>query len=150
MLDNRGWVSVDLFVASIIVIMTVTSLTVITGERMLTTNSIQEISESKILAENIATIIDSVYSNGEGYETIYKMPSSISRNSSNPYMIIVNASGLFISFNQKLGYAHITPMDISYGSAYGRTQFILKPDKTYKIMNIRDHNKKTHIIIQEV
>jgi hypothetical protein len=147
MLDDNGWVSVDLFVASIIVIIAVTSLTAIAGDRMLTTNSIQEISEAKILAENIATTIDSVYSNGEGYETLYKMPSNIS---GNPYIIVVNASGLFISFNHKMGYAHTTPMDISYGSAYGRTQFILKPDKKYKIVNIIDHNHKTHIIVTEV
>ena len=106
-LDNRGWLSLDLFAATLIVILTIIGLVAITGVRMDTVNSFQEIARAKMLTEDIAGLIESVYSNGDGYETIYTLPSNIGNQ---PYVVAVNESGIYTTINGKMGYAHIAPM----------------------------------------
>jgi hypothetical protein len=147
MIDDRGLLSLDLFAATLIVLMTITSMVAITGDRLVNVNSFQEISRAKILAENFAQRIESVYSGGEGYETTYKMPSNISNS---PYLIIVDNSGVYVTLNGKMGYAHLIPMKIVYGSYYGPGRAILRPDESYKITNIKDQYQMTYIIIKEI
>jgi hypothetical protein len=147
MIDNRGWLSMDLFAATLIVLMTITSMVAITGDRLVTVNSFQEISNAKILAENLAQRIESVYSGRAGYETTYKMPSNISNS---PYLIIVDNSGVYVTLNGKMGYSHLIPMKIAYGSYYGSGRAVLRPDESYKITNIKDQYQMTYIIIKEI
>ncbi len=139
-MDDNAWVSVDFMVASFILILTIPGIIAIVEDRVSTANSIQEMSEAKVLAENMAETIEMVYSGGEGCSIIYKMPKNISDKKFN---IKINSSGVYIKFKSKIACAYIAPIQI-----YPDTN--IDPNKTYNISNMRNKRNKTYIIIKKL
>jgi len=77
-MNKNGWVSTDFLLASKLIILTVHCIVAIIGNRIDTANSVHEISDAKVLAENVAEIFEMVYSGGRGCSIIFKMPATIS------------------------------------------------------------------------
>jgi hypothetical protein len=145
-MDNDGWVSFDFMVASLIIILTIESIIPIVEERVDTANSVQEMAEGNILAENIAETVEMVYSGGKGCSIVYKMPPAISNK---PYYITVNSSGVYIRFNGKMGIAFITPMWISKNEEH-HFNVVMQANKTYNISNNINEHDSTCIKIKSL
>jgi hypothetical protein len=146
-MDIKGWVTLDFIATLIIVFLTIQSIVAIVSERMETVNSIEDIGEAKILVENIAETLETVYVNGEGYYTIYNMPPKISGKS---YIIDVNSREVLIKFNGKTGCAHLTSMKISNSIYYDSPSVQMNENQIYNISNHRDEQENVHIIIEQV
>ncbi len=144
-MNKNGWVSIDFLLASMIIILTIPSLVAIIGNRIDTANSVYEISDAKVLADNVAEIFEMVYSGGRGCYIICKMPATIS---GNHYKLTVNSTGVYVRFMNKIGTAYITPMRIKDGK-YG-SKVVLEPNKTYNLSNIKDEHGLTNIIIKRI
>ena len=146
-MDRKGWVTLDFLVTLIVVFLTIQSIVAIVSERMDTVNTIEDIGEGKILIENIAEILETVYTNGEGYYTIYKMPPTISGKS---YIIDVNSREVLLKLNGKTGCAHLTSMKISNSIYYDSSSVQMNGNQAYNISNHRDEHDNVHIIIKQV
>ena len=77
-MNKNGWVGTDFLLTSMLIILTVHCIVAIIGNRIDTANSVHEISDAKVLAENVAEIFEMVYSGGRGCSIIFKMPATIS------------------------------------------------------------------------
>jgi hypothetical protein len=144
--NEHGWASIDFIVAFLIILVTIPSVIAIIEERVDTANRVQEITEAKVLSENIAERIDMVYSGGNGCSITYKMPSTVANKS---YKVHVNSSGVFIKFNNKMGSAFISPLKISNNPRYDYN-VCMEADKTYNISNIKNEFNQDCIIIKQV
>ena len=144
-MNKNGWVSIDFLLASMIIILTVPCIVAMIGNKIDTANSVHEITDAKVLAENVAEIFEMVYSGGRGCSIIFKMPATISKKH---YNLIVNSTGIYVRFMGKIGTAYITPMRIT-NSKYG-SNVVLEPNKTYNISNINDEHDHTNIIIKRI
>jgi hypothetical protein len=144
-MDQHGWVTIDFMIAFTIIILTIPSMIAIIGDRIDNANSIREITEARILVENIATIVEMVYSGGVGCSYIVKMPAKIGNK---PYSIKINSSGVYVRFNNNIGTAFITPMRISEGRFH--SNILLEPNKTYNISNIENINNYNEINIEKI
>lgn len=113
--------------------------------RIDTANSVHEISDAKVLTENVAEIFEIVYSGGRGCSIIFKMPATIS---SKHYNFTVNSTGVYVRFMSKIATAYITPMRIT-NRKYG-SNVVLEPNKTYNISNIKDEHDHINIIIKRI
>jgi hypothetical protein len=146
-MDEKGWVTLDFLATLIIVFLTIQSIVAIVSERIETVNSIEDSGEAKILVENIAETLETVYTNGEGYYTIYKMPPTIS---GELYTIDVNSREVLIKFNGKTGCAHLTSMKISNSIYYDSQSVQMNGNQAYNISNHRDEHENVHIIIKQI
>ena len=102
-LDTNGWISVDFIVASMIFIFVIPRIIAASEDRIDTPNTVQEMVEARMLAENIAETIEMVYSGGNGCSIIYKMPNI----SNKKYNIKINSLGVYIKVNDKMANAYI-------------------------------------------
>lgn len=125
--------------------MTIPSITAIISDRVDTANSVHELVEAKILEENIAEIVEMLYSGDVGCSIIFKMPSKIANK---PYSLTINSSGVYVMFKNNIGTAFITPMKITDGKFY--TNILLEPNKTYNISNIKYRDNYNGIIIKKI
>lgn len=144
--NEHGWASIDFMVAFLIILVTIPGVIAIIEERVDTANRVQEITEAKVLSENIAERIEMVYSGGNGCSIIYKMPITIANK---PYNVHVNSSGVFIKFNNKMGSAFISPVKISNNPRYDYN-VIMEADKTYNISNIKNEFDQDCIIVKQI
>jgi hypothetical protein len=144
-MNNKGWVTIDFMIASMIIFLTVPSIVAIIGDRLDTVEMTRELAEGRILAENIAGTIQIVYSGGEGCSYIYNMPGSISNK---PYKLTVNSSGVYIRLKNNIGKAFITPILITNGRYV--SNILLEPNKAYNISNIKNKQNYTEIIIKKI
>lgn len=144
-MDKNGWVSIDFLMASLLILLTIPSLISIIEDRINTVNSVDEISEARVLAENLAEDIEMVYSGGRGCSIIFKLPAKVS---DKHYKITINSTGVYVSFLGKIGTAHITPMTISNGKY--DSYLLLEQNKTYNISNIKDEHDRMKIIIKQI
>ena len=97
-MDRNGWVSFDFLMASLLILLTIPSLVSIIEERINTVNSVDEISEARVLAENLAEDIEMVYSGGRGCSIIFKLPAKVSNKH---YKIKINSTGVYVIFFRK-------------------------------------------------
>jgi len=147
MMDSKGWLSADALIAFLVLIILITSLISIVGNKIDTVNSIEEASESRALGENIAQQIETTHSNGPGYYTIYRTPSTIFHEY---YHVHINSSGLYIFVNGKTCYSYLSFMRVT-GSDYMRDlEVTMKPDTSYNITSKQDTLKNTWIVVKEV
>jgi hypothetical protein len=144
-MDKSGWVSIDFMIAFMIIILTIPSVTAIISDRFDTVNSVREITEAKILEENVAGIIEMVYSGGIGCSYTLKMPSKIENKS---YSLKIDQSGVHVMFMNNIGTSFMTPMKITDGKYY--SNIILEPDVTYNISNIKFGDNYNGIIIKKI
>ena len=144
-MDRNGWVTIDFIFAFIIIIITIQGLTAIIDDRIDTANSVHEVVEAKILEENIAEIVEMVYSGGMDCSIIFKMPSKIA---TKPYRLTINSSGVYIMFKNNIGTAFITRMKITDDKF--ATNIQMEPNRTYNISNIRYNDHYNVIIIKKI
>ncbi len=144
-MDRNGWVTIDFMIAFMIIILTIPSITAIISDRIDTANSVREIVEARILDENIAGVIEMVYSGGLGCSIIFKMPPKIVNKS---YYVTINSSGVYVMFKNNIGKAFITPIEITDGKH--RSNILLVPNKTYNISNIKYGEYYNGIIIKKI
>jgi len=146
-MESRGSISADFLLASLIILITLSSLVSIAIDRIDTANSIAESSQARITAENIAEHIETTYIHGEGYYTTYTTPKKIFNNH---YGVIINCSGLYLFLNGKTCYSYLGSMEISGADYPISSKVILKPDRTYNISNIKDKHNITRVVIKEI
>jgi hypothetical protein len=144
-MDRNGWVNIDFMVAFLIIILTIPSITAIISDRLDTVSSVREIAEAKILEENVAGIIEMVYSGGLGCSYKLKMPSKIANKS---YNIKINSTGVYVMFKNHIGTVFITPIKITDGKYF--SNILLEPNKTYNISNIKFGDKYNGILIEKI
>jgi hypothetical protein len=144
-MDKNGWVSIDFLMASLLILLTIPSLVSIIEDRINTVNSVHEVSEARVLAENLAENIEMVYSGGRGCSIVFKLPANVSNKH---YKVTINSTGVYVSFSGKIGTAYITPMTISNGKY--DSYVLLEPNKTYNISNIKDKHDRMKIIIKQI
>ena len=144
-MDRDGWVSIDFIIAFMIIILTIPSITAIISDRLDTVNSVREIAEARILEENIAGIIEMVYSGGVGCSYRIKMPPKIANKS---YTLKINSTGVYVMFKNHIGTVFITPIKIS-DSKYN-SNILLEPNKNYNISNIKFGDKYNGILIEKI
>ena len=144
-MDKNGWVSIDFIIAFMIIILTIPSVTAIISDRIDTVNSVREITEAKILEENVAGIIEMVYSGGFGCSYTLKMPSKIATKS---YYLKIDPSGIQVLFMNNIGTSFITPIKITDGKYY--SNIYLEPDVTYNISNIKFGDNYNGIFIKKI
>jgi hypothetical protein len=144
-MDRNGWVTIDFMIAFMIIILTIPSIIAIISDRIDTANSIREVTEARILVENIAGKVEMVYSGGLGCSYTFKMPPKIGNN---PYYLKINSSGVYIRYKNNIGMAFITPMKISMAGYH--SNIILEPDRTYNISNIKYGNNYNEIDIKKI
>jgi len=144
--NEDGWVSIDIIMAFLIILLITPSIIVIIEERINTTNHTQEITEAKILTENIAERIEKVYCGGNGCSILYKTPLKIGDKS---YRIHVNSSGVFIKFSEKMGSAYICPIKVSNDPRFG-FYVLMEANKTYNISHIKNEFNQDIILIKEI
>jgi hypothetical protein len=144
-MDNSGWVSIDFMIAFMIIILTIPSLTAIISDRIDTVNSVREITEAKILEENVAGIIEMVYSGGCGCSYTLKMPSKIA---TKPYYIKIDPSGVHVMYMNNIGTSFMNPIKITDGKSH--TNIYLEPDVTYNISNIKFRDSYNSITIKKI
>ena len=144
-MDRNGWVTIDFMIAFMIIILTIPSITAIISDRIDTANSVREIVEARILDENIAGVIEMVYSGGLGCSIIFKMPPKIVNKS---YYVTINSSGVYVMFKNNIGKAFITPIEITDGKHH--SNILLVPNKTYNISNIKYGEYYNGIIIKKI
>ena len=144
-MDRNGWVSFDFLMASLLILLTIPSVVSIIEDRINTVNSIQEVSEARVLAENLAENIEMVYSGGIGCSIVFKLPATLSNKH---YKVRINSTGVYVIFLGKIGTAFITPLTISNGKY--DSYALLEPNKTYNISNIKDEHDRMKIIIKQI
>lgn len=145
LMDKSGWVSIDFMIAFMIILLTIPSITAIISERIDTVNSVREITEAKILEENIGEIIEMVYSGGYGCSYTLKMPSKIATKS---YCLKIDPSGVHVMFMNNIGTAFMAPIKITDGKYY--SNIYLEPNVTYNISNIKFGDNYNVIIIKKI
>ena len=145
LMDKNGWVSIDFMIAFMIIMVTIPSVTAIISDRLDTANSLQEITEAKILEENVAGIIEMVYSGGYGCSYTLKMPPKIATKS---YCLKIDPSGVHVMFMNNIGTAFMTPIKITDGKYY--SNILLKPNMSYNISNIKFGDNYNGILIKKI
>lgn len=144
-MDKNGWVSIDFLMASLLILLTIPSLVSIIEDRINTVNSVHEVAEARVLAENLAENIEMVYSGGKGCSIVFKLPATVSNKH---YKITINSTGVYVRFSGKIGTAYITPLTISNGKY--DSYVLLEPNKTYNISNIKDKHDRMKIVIKQI
>lgn len=146
-MESHGSISADFLLASLIILITISSLVSITMDRIDSANSIAQSSQARIISENLAERIETTYIQGTGYYTTYKTPKKLSNNQ---YMFIINCSGLYLFLNGKTCYSYLGSMEIYDANNPLSSKVILRPDKTYNISNIKDQHNITRVVIKEI
>lgn len=144
-MDKSGWVSIDFMIAFMIIILTIPSLTATISDRIDTVNSVREITEAKILEENVAGIIEMVYSGGLGCSYTLKMPSKIGTKS---YCLKIDPSCVHVMFMNNIGTTFMTPIKVTDGKYY--SNILLEPNISYNISNIKFEDNYNGIIIKKI
>ncbi len=146
-MESWGVITADFLLATLVIIIILSNLVAIAVDRIDTANDIGEASQARIMGENLAELIETTYSNGQGYYTTFKTPHNISGSN---YIVNLDSTGLYIFINRKICYSHIGSKFIR-GEAYQTFDgAILKPDKTYNISNIKDMCNITRIVVREI
>lgn len=122
-MDQKGQASVDLLLATLIILILVSSIATVISKGMDSANG-AEFSKAKVLADNVARSIDSVYSNGYGQYTIFESPTDFN------YTVIVNSSGVNVIYNNKTSTSSIIPSNY-----LSQSDFVILPNETCNITN---------------
>ena len=145
--ESKAIISADSLIAVLVVILLLMTLVNIIITRMDTVDSIEEASAARVLGENIAEVIQTANSNGQGYFTIFRMPASIS---DEYYQVHINSSGLYIFVNGKTCYSHMGLLRVTDSEYHRDLRVTMEPNRTYNISNTRDQLTNTWIVIREV
>lgn len=145
-MEQDGWVSIELLLVTLIVILTIPNIISIIDVRMDAVASTREIVDARVLGETIAETIETVYAGGEGHHILIKMPGSIDNMS---YTVNVNSQGVFFRFNNMMGVSFLTPIMISNDPSGKYKPVVMHPDKSYEISNIKDQWGYNHVIIED-
>ena len=142
-----GAVSVDFLLSMFVIIIVVQSVVALTEDRMDTVKDTEELGGARIIAENVAETIDVTYSGGEGHSTYITLPPNVN---GKDYEITVNSSGVFVEVEGMIGKAWVIPKSISSADSPEKSEYILNPQKTYKISNEKNGESHYKIIITQL
>lgn len=139
----RGSMSVDLTFATLVMLLMLTSLTGLIDDRMHGADDAKELGNARMIIENVAETVDSVYAGGSGHSAVITLPPSV--NGKN-YMVTLKSSGAFIDVGGLRGKACMVPKAI----AGANSEFEMHPQRTYNISNVKKGKDQNEIVIREV
>ena len=121
-MDDKGIASVDLLLASLIALIVIGSfVSLISSETGYVQTS--ELGKARILGERVATTINTVYTNGNGYSANLTLPTDFN------YTILVQTNGsLRVTYNSQNIYIKVIPKSIN--------TVTMNPGQRYRISNV--------------
>ena len=136
--------TVDLLFATLLIIMVAGSIITVVSSRMDAALQTEELSEARMIAENVSGAINRVYSGGTGHLINISLPENIT---DHPYSINVNSSGIYVTVGGMVGKACITPKKISNSYLLGESEIIMYEGSKYTIKNINGSDGYNWIVI---
>jgi len=143
-MDNQGIMTVDLIFATLLIVILIGSIITIISERMDASSQIEELGKARITAENVAEVINNVYSGGSGHSATINLPDNIA---GKDYYLNVNSSGVYITVDGMIGKACIAPKKFSASNSLRETQIIIHNGKGYTIKNVNGSDGYEWIVI---
>ncbi|KAF5068350.1 hypothetical protein [Methanobacterium aggregans] len=133
--------SVDLLLSTLLILLTITSMAALVEDRMGGVDDAKELGNARMMVENVAETVDSVYNGGNGHSTVISLPPSINGKT---YSITLRSSAAFIDVGGLRGKACMVPKAIS------GNEFEMHPQRTYNISNVQKSENYSEIVIREV
>ncbi|MBI5680911.1 MAG: hypothetical protein HZC47_08465 [Methanobacterium sp.] len=145
-MDSRGIITSDLIFASILILMVIGSILTIITERLDAVSKTEETGKARMIAENVAEIINNVYSGGNGHSANISLPANITDKN---YEIKINSSGVFVLIDGMIGKAYVAPNKFSSSDLFKETSICMHNNRKYLIKNVADEDGNNWIIITE-
>lgn len=145
-MDSRGIITSDLIFASILILVVIGSIASIITERTDAVSKTEETGKARMVAENVAEVINKVYSGGNGHSANICLPANITDKN---YEIKVNSSGVFVLIDGMIGKAYIAPKKFSNNELFKETNICMHNNENYLIKNVADANGNNWIVITE-
>ena len=144
--DNNGIVTAEFILASLIVLIIISSVISVIFERMETASTMDELGNARMICEKVAETINKVYSSGDGHTITLNLPSNISNQK---YEIKVNSSGVYIFIEGMVGKSQINPKRITKSNKLIEANVWMHGNRSYIIKNIKSHDGINWIVINE-
>jgi hypothetical protein len=144
-MDCYGALSIDFLLSILMVMVVMGSLSTIVSNGLDMAEQSDELVNARMLAEYVAGAIDQTYSGGNGHGIRIVTPPEIG---GKYYKVTVNSSGVFIKIGGKDGQAHLVPQKISGTISLISSDVTLLPGRTYFILNIKDEDGYSWIVIK--
>ena len=132
--------------ASLIILIIISSVISVINERMEAASSIDEFGNARMTSEKVAETINKVYSNGNGHSISLNLPPNINNQK---YEIKVNSSGVYIFIGGMVGKSYINPKRITKSIRLKEANTWMHGNHTYLIKNIKSRDGNNWIIINE-
>ena len=136
-----GSVSADLLLSTMVFLMVLTSLASMVEDRMDSAKDAEELGTGRMMVEDVAETVDSVYSGGKGHSAVISLPPSIK---GDPYTITLESGAVFMDVDGLRGQAAMFP-----GAISGNT-FKMYPSRKYNISNTQKSENYSEIVVRQV
>lgn len=136
-----GSVSADLLLSTMVFLMVLTSLVAMVEDRVDSVKDAEELGTGRMMAEDVAETVDSVYSGGNGHSVVITLAPSIN---GAPYTITLESGAVFIDVGGLRGQAALFP-----GAISGNT-FKMYPSRKYNISNTQKSENYSEIVVREI
>ena len=136
-----GSVSADLLLSTMVFLLVLTSLASMVEDRMDSAKDAEELGTGRMMVEDVAETVDSVYSGGNGHSAVITLPPSIN---GAPYTITLMSGTVLMDVGGLRGQAAMFP-----GAISGNT-FKMYPSKNYNISNVQKSENYSEIVVREV
>lgn len=147
-MDYHGTLSIDLLFSTFIFLLIIVTTSHLVLDKYDMVDDSKELSEARLLAENIAGSINLAYAGGDGHIIRIMMPSQI--NNIKNYRVIVDSSGVLVRLEGRRGLAILVPDKISNSlTSLKSSTVILQPSNAYFIINKKEENGDNWIVIIE-
>lgn len=136
-----GSMSTDLLLSTMVFLMVLTSLAAIVEDRMDSVKAAEELGTGRMMVEDVAETVNSVYSGGNGHSAVITLPPSINGAA---YTITLESGAVFIDVGGLRGQAAIFPGAIS------ENEFKMYPTRSYNISNIQKSENYSEVVVREI
>jgi len=143
-MDERGVLSAELILVTLLAILVVSSLIPLINNRMDAAAKTNELGNARMLAENVAELINKVYSGGNGHSITLCLPEDI--NGKN-FSVIVNSTGTYVKIDGMVGKSFSVPYKISDSTKLENKEIEIFNGHNYTISNVEDSGGHNWIVI---
>lgn len=146
-MDYKGTLSADLMFATLIILIIFGTMSYLILDRFNMVDEIQDLTEARSLAENVAVDINQAYAGGEGHMVEIRTPAQINQDGN--YRIEVSSSEVLVKLEGRRGMAYIIPEKISATTSLKSATITMHPARKYLIINKKDGSGENWIVIKE-
>ena len=128
-METKGTLNIEIIITLMILLTIFSMIISITSHTITINDATQNRKESRIIAEEVANIINKCYTTGDGYSKNYTLPETIHQET---YIVKINQTGVHINSHYQIATKYQNYNTILQGQTY------LTPGKTYEFKNNND------------